>query len=96
MVDLAAVETQAAEDRDALRAGLLRPDAALASLPAETLPAPEGERFRAGQAVQVASGGATGLVRVYAAGDEFLGVGECSDDGTLAPRRVFKSSEKTP
>ena len=96
MVDLAVVETQAEEDRDALRAGLLRPDTALAGLPAETLGSPDGDRFRAGQAVQVTAGGTTGLVRVYAAGDEFLGVGERSDDGTLAPRRVFKSSEKTP
>jgi tRNA pseudouridine55 synthase len=96
MVDLAVVESQAEEDCGALRAGLLRPDAALAGMPAEKLAAPDGERFNAGQTVRVAAGGEAGLVRVYAAGGGFLGVGERSDDGALAPRKVFKSSEKTP
>ena len=96
MIDLAAVEAQAETDREALRAGLLPPDRALLSLPAEVLDAAAGSAFRAGQAVAVAEQGASGLVRVYGPRDEFLGVGELSGDGELAPRRVFKSSEKTP
>ena len=94
MVDLAAVEAQAEDDRAGLRASLLPPDSALAGMPAVTVD--DGAGFRAGQAVPVASGGETGLVRVYGAGKEFLGVGERSGDGMLAPRRVFKSSEETP
>jgi tRNA pseudouridine55 synthase len=96
MVDMAAIEAQAVEDRDALRAGLLSPDVALAGMPAEKLATPDGDRFSAGQTVRVAAGGETGPVRVYTAGGEFLGVGERSGDGMLAPRRVFKSSEETP
>jgi tRNA pseudouridine55 synthase len=96
MIDLATVEAQAEADRDALRASLLPPDQALLGLPAVVLGGAEGYGFRAGQAVAVPQEGATGLVRVYGPGDEFLGVGELSGDGGLAPRRVFKSSEKTP
>ena len=98
MVDLAAVERQAEADRDKLRDSLLPPDRALTRLPAVTVGVDEGERFRGGQAVAAGAtdAGKTGPVRVYAETEEFLGVGELSGDGTLAPRRVFKSSEKTP
>ena len=94
MVDLATVEAQADADRDGLRASLLRPDQALTGMAAVELA--DGAGFRAGQAVQTAAGAGIGLVRVYTAGGEFLGVGQRSGDGTLAPRRVFKTSEKTP
>ena len=94
MVELAAVEAQAEQDREGLRASLLPPDRALAGLPAAEVS--DGASFRAGQAVPAAAGGVTGLVRVYGQGGDFLGVGEFSGDGMLAPRRVFKSSEKTP
>ena len=94
MVDMAAVEARAEEDREGLRASLLPPDIALAGMPAVTVADSAG--FRAGQAAPVGAGGETGLVRVYGPGGEFLGVGERSGDGMLAPRRVFKSSEKTP
>jgi tRNA pseudouridine55 synthase len=94
MIDLAAVEAYAEENRDGLRASLLPPDLALAGMPAETVT--DGAGFCAGQAVPVAAGGESGLVRVYGPGGEFLGVGERSGDGMLAPRRVFKSSEETP
>ena len=98
MVDLAAVERQAEADRDKLRDSLLPADRALTRLPAVTIGVDEGERFRGGQAVAAGAtdAGKTGPVRVYAETEEFLGVGELSGDGTLAPRRVFKSSEKTP
>jgi tRNA pseudouridine55 synthase len=96
MIDLAAIEAQAEADRDALRASLLPPDRALLSLPAVVLGGAESSGFRAGQAVAVPQEGSTGLVRVYGPGNDFLGVGELSGDGELAPRRVFKSSEKTP
>ncbi len=96
MVELAAVEARAEEDRAALRSQLLPPDVALAGMPAVTLGAGDGIAFRSGQAARDGAGGAAGLVRVYAADGEFLGVGERSGDGTLAPRRVFRSREKTP
>lgn len=96
MVDLETVERLAEEDRNGLRAGLLPPDAALTAMPAVEIEAAEGARFSGGQAVQVAAGEDSGLVRVYATGRKFLGVGELSGDGLLAPRRVFQIQEKTP
>ena len=97
MVDLAAVESQAEVDREGLRESLLAPDMALTGMLAVELSEDaDGPRFSGGQAVQGPAGGPAGLVRVYAASGEFLGVGECSGDGSIAPRRVFKSSEKTP
>jgi tRNA pseudouridine55 synthase len=94
MVDLAVVEGRAEVDREELRASLLRPDLALAWMPAVEIK--DGAGFRAGQAVGTDAGGEAGLVRVYATGGMFLGVGERFPDGTVAPRRVFKSSEETP
>ena len=91
------VELRAEADRAGLRESLLAPDVALAGMPAVTL-AQEGDgpRFCGGQAVAGPADRQAGLVRVYAASGEFLGVGECSGDGSIAPRRVFKNSEKTP
>jgi tRNA pseudouridine55 synthase len=89
MQDLSTVEGQAEQDRDALRASLLPPDVALTGFQAVELDEDAGQKFSGGQAVQVAAGQDNGLVRVYLAGRRFLGVGELSDDGRLAPRRVF-------
>ena len=94
MVDLGMLEARAEEDRAGLRESLLPPDRALTAMPAVEVT--DGAGFRAGQAVPAGAGGETGIVRVYDAGGEFLGVGERSGDGMLAPRRVFNSSEKTP
>jgi tRNA pseudouridine55 synthase len=96
MLELAAVEALAEQDRAALRASLLPADAALQALPAVEIDAADGERFSGGQSVAGEAGAETGLVRVYGGGTGFLGVGELSQAGQLAPRRVFKTSEKTP
>ena len=96
MVDLASVEALAEQGRDALRASLLPADVALEGLPAVEVGADEALKFSGGQAIKGLKSGAGGLVRVYAAGGGFLGVGELSLAGELAPRRVFKTSEKTP
>ena len=96
MIDLAAVEAGVDDDREGFRDSLLGPDVALTGFPAIELDVSEGERFSGGQAVQVVADGVTGLARVYQAGGRFLGVGELSGDGMLAPRRVFQLQEKTP
>ena len=96
MVDLASVEALAEQGRDALRASLLPADVALEGLPAVEVGADEALKFSGGQAIKGLKSGADGLVRVYAASRGFLGVGELSLAGELAPRRVFKTSEKTP
>ena len=96
MIDLASVEARVGDDREGFRDSLLGPDVALTRFPAIELEVPEGERFSGGQAVQVAADGMTGLARVYEAGGRFLGVGEVSGDGWLAPRRVFLTQEISP
>lgn len=96
MVDLTGVEAVAAEGPAALRARLLPPDIALESLPAVRLDAGTGNRFSAGQVVAAELQDAAGLFRVYSAGNEFMGVGERTKDGLLAPKRVFRTGEKNP
>jgi hypothetical protein len=71
------------------------PDRALTAFPAVALGAEDSEGFRRGQAISLSGATGLGLQRVYAADGQFLGVGECSQGGTLAPRRVFKTSEIT-
>jgi len=96
MLDMAAVEGLAAQDIEALRAKLLPPDVALASMQMVSISAAEAANFSAGQSVEVAAAKATGLTRVYGAGRKFIGVGEVTCDGQLAPRRVFQTQDGTP
>ena len=90
MLELSRAEEIAERDGAELREQLLPADRALSALPDVRLDAGEAERFRGGQAVPTADGGATGLARVYGAGQDFLGVGELSGNGQVAPRRVFR------
>ena len=94
MLELKALEEEAANGPEKLRERLMPPDSALAALPAVTVVAADGERFAGGQAIGTESGVPAGLVRVYAEGRGFHGVGELSVDGQLAPRRVFRGAEK--
>ena len=47
-----------------------------------------------GQAIVGHDSEPSGLVRVYDDEPRFLGVGEVSEGGTIAPRRVFLAAEK--
>ena len=96
MLDMTGLEAAAASGPAALRARLLPPDTALESLPRVCLNAEAGDRFRAGQEIAAELPDADGLVRVYGAGEEFMGVGLLSADGRLAPKRVFRAGEKNP
>jgi len=96
MQDLATIEAQAEQDQDSLRASLLPPDDALTALPAVDLDEDEAQKFCGGQVIQAATEQENGLKRVYQTGHRFLGVGELTDKGQLAPRRVFNTSEQTP
>ncbi len=95
MLDMAAVEALAEQGLEPLRAKLLPADVALAEMPAVSVDAEDAERFCGGQVV-TAEAGQAGLARVYEADKRFLGVGELSGDGQLAPRRVFLRQEETP
>ena len=96
MIDLATLEQTATDGPAPLRESLLPPDRALTGLPAVTVAAADGERFCGGQAVQAGEGPSRGLVRVYGEEHDFLGVGEISGNGTVAPRRVFGRREGNP
>ena len=97
MIELPKVEEAAEKDLAALRDSLLPPDAALQALPAVALDEGAGQHFMAGQTVSAAQdGAANGLSRIYGGAGKFLGVGELSDGGQVAPRRVFLMGEKNP
>lgn len=96
MLDMATLETLAEKGAAPLRAKLLSADVALANMPGISVAAGDTERFCGGQAVAVATKGTEGLARVYSAEKRFLGVGQLTGDGMLAPRRVFQTPEQTP
>jgi tRNA pseudouridine55 synthase len=96
MLDLNGVEETARDDLQGLRARLLPPDAALQGLPEVLLDNIGVERFRAGQEISTDAEAEPGLVRVYSEANEFIGVGELSGTGSLAPKRVFQLGEKNP
>ncbi len=91
-LDLDAVERLA--ESGELEGRLLPPDVALASMPGVVIDAAAAEKFCGGQAVEAAADAAEGLARVYVGEQDFLGVGELTGDGWLAPRRVFNLPRK--
>ncbi|MDH3552224.1 MAG: tRNA pseudouridine(55) synthase TruB [Gammaproteobacteria bacterium] len=94
MLDLTGIEAAAASGSAAVLARLLPPDTALESMPAVQLDAETAARFSAGQEVAALAQESSGLVRVYGAGAKFTGVGELLGEGRLAPKRVFRTTEK--
>lgn len=96
MLDLSAMEVEAADGPSLLRKRLMAPDTALAGFPAITVSADEGVRFSLGQALEGLETAPSGLVRVYSDEPRFLGVGERSKAGIVAPKRVFQTGEKKP
>tara|TARA_R110000782_G_scaffold160630_1_gene252687 strand:+ start:1846 stop:2781 length:936 start_codon:yes stop_codon:yes gene_type:complete len=96
MLDMAAVEALAEHGPEPLRAKLLPADVALGQMPEVSVSPEDAARFCGGQAVPGISEGQQGLARVYAAKSRFLGVGELTGDGQVAPRRVFQTQEESP
>jgi tRNA pseudouridine55 synthase len=94
MLDLTGLEEVAETGPEELRARLLPPDTALEGLPAVVVDDKGAAKFVSGQEILASQEAADGLVRVYGAAQEFLGVGTLSDGSKLAPKRVFKMSEK--
>ncbi len=84
----AAAGSGADPDMAALDA-LLRPlEAVLPHWPAVELAAPAAFRVSRGGPTEAPIGHAPGMVRLYAPGQQFLGVGEIQPDGLVAPRRL--------
>ena len=90
MLDLPGAEQLAADGPRALRERLLPTDLALTSWPESHISAVAAEHFSGGQVVSAEPVGTVGLVRVYGQERKFVGVGWLSEDGQLAPRRVFR------
>jgi tRNA pseudouridine55 synthase len=86
-VTLAQLEQISQQQRDAL---LLPVDTLLQGLPSVTLDQESAHFFCQGQPVWKAGMLAQGLHRVYAATQQFLGVGENLGDGQIAPRRILR------
>lgn len=83
------LEGLAQASRTALDETLLPPDDALAFLPSAALTEDAEYYFTRGQPVLVPRAPSFGLLRLYSAGDRFIGLGEILDDGRVAPRRLF-------
>lgn len=92
MVALRALEDLAPEGLEALDRCLLPADRALPSWPRIVVPAALCGPFTNGRAAAAQPGWSRGQVRVYSPDGEFLGIGEVSATGSLAPRRVFAVS----
>lgn len=92
MLDMAAAEQAAEAGEGSLLTRLIPADVALADWPACHVADSEAARFCGGQPVDCDRTGG-GLVRVYDPGDRFLGVGDLSGAGQVAPKRIFRLSE---
>jgi len=94
MLDMGGLEAFAESGTDELRAHLMPPDSALEGLPAIVLELSDMAKFSSGQEIMASQDDGEGLCRVYGEAREFLGVGQLSTDGRLAPKRVFRTGEK--
>ena len=92
LVALPALEELAREGLEALDRRLMPADRALASWPRIVVPAPLCGPFVNGREVPVELDRPRGKVRTYSPDEEFLGIGEITSAGRLAPRRVFAAS----
>lgn len=92
MLDLSGAEAAAESGGpEALRQQLLPADSALKAWPQCSIAVADIERFCGGQSVSAGEIG-EGMVRVYGPGAEFLGIGELTKAGQVAPKRVFKQA----
>ncbi|MEX2258009.1 MAG: tRNA pseudouridine(55) synthase TruB [Woeseia sp.] len=93
MLDLDEAAALANAGPAALLARLIPADSALGDWPQCQLPPGDAERFCGGQLVDEPGGAsqAAGLqLRVYNDAGGFLGVGQATGDGRVAPRRIFR------
>ena len=90
MLTMEALEAAAARGHAALDALLLPADAAAQGLPAVRLAASEGFYLQRGNPVAAARGARQGPVRLYVGAQQFIGIGEVTLDGQVAPRRLLK------
>ncbi|MDD5404902.1 MAG: tRNA pseudouridine(55) synthase TruB [Sulfuricella sp.] len=90
---LSQLERMTPEQRDAC---LLPADCLLGELPKVILDSESTYYVRQGQEVWQAKQPLTGLVRLYGADNAFLGLGEITDAGKIAPRRLLLTARNMP
>ncbi len=88
-VTMADVEAAAEQGLEAMDALLLPLDSVLGHCPAVRLSADAAFYLRQGQPVLVPQAPTEGMVRLYAGGDAFIGVGVILDDGRVQPKRLI-------
>ncbi|MGI9263197.1 MAG: tRNA pseudouridine(55) synthase TruB [Woeseiaceae bacterium] len=91
MLDLSSAEKEAQDGPDTLREQLMSADQALSDWSACTLAEGDNDRFSGGQTVPCDVSG-EGLTRVYGIDGRFLGIGDLTGAGTVAPKRIFLSA----
>jgi tRNA pseudouridine55 synthase len=84
-----ALDAAAALGQEALDRLLLPADAALPTWPSVHLESPSVARLARGQAVPAEPTWGPGSVKVYSRAGQFIAIGEVTEDGRLAPTRVF-------
>ncbi len=90
MVTMAQLEQMREQDREQLNSLIMPIDAALMDWPDIQLNADLSYYVQQGQAVQVPKAPSMGWVRLYNSDKGvFLGIGQISDDGKVAPKRLF-------
>ena len=93
MYTLDELEAKLADGGQAALDELLLPvDSAVADWPVVRLDEDMSFYVRRGQAVQVPRAPTEGRVRLYSDNGEFIGIGEVSDDGRIAPKRLLAAS----
>ena len=96
MVTMDQIEAGADLGHSRLDALLLPADAAVPALPAVRLSASESFYVQRGNPVAAARGARPGPVRLYAEAQGFIGIGEATVDGQVAPRRLLKPQGAPP
>lgn len=95
MVTMEQVEKAAKEGDEAINALLVPADSALVGFPAVKLDQEQSIRVRQGCQVQVAQPPPeAGFCRIYDEQGGFVGIGEASKDGRIAPKRLFVAPDE--
>ena len=89
-ITLEQLEAMTLEQREA---ALLPEDSAVQHLPAITLDDDSVFYLQQGQGVWKSGGVPKGLLRLYSEQQDFLGLGELSSDGKIAPKRLIRHTE---
>ncbi|MEM7466583.1 MAG: tRNA pseudouridine(55) synthase TruB [Pseudomonadota bacterium] len=81
------------KDLAQIEAKLLNPDQALGKFPAVSMTLDSANNVMHGAVVRISAAPKRGMVRMYDSQARFLGIGEITADGCVAPRRIMRVAE---